>query len=159
MSKAVDPTSSKAKGLAFFRQARRTVLTQQMRAAEDPEFQADLLQLRDTTLDTPVPTSLVKSLKEVTLADVRAEPHWAFATVAVLSNYERHHLNRVWHRLEPWPDSVEGLTRLKSRYIISSLSNGNIGLLTEMAKNELAKNNPRWAEVYCPRGLRPKGLC
>ena len=46
----------------------------------------------------------------------------------------RHHLNRVWHRLDPWPDSVEGLIRLKSRYMISTLSNGNIGLLAEMAK-------------------------
>ena len=46
----------------------------------------------------------------------------------------RKHLNRVWHRLDPWPDSVEGLTRLKSRFMISTLSNGNIGLLAEMAK-------------------------
>ena len=52
-----------------------------------------------------------------------------------LSEAERRHFNLVWHRLEPWPDSVEGLSRLKSRYIICSLSNGNIGLLTAMAKN------------------------
>jgi 2-haloacid dehalogenase len=51
-----------------------------------------------------------------------------------LGETERNHLNQVWHRLDPWPDSVEGLTRLKSRYIICSLSNGNIGLLTDMAK-------------------------
>ena len=44
------------------------------------------------------------------------------------------HLNRAWHRLDPWPDSVEGLTRLKSRYVITTLSNGNISLLTNMAK-------------------------
>ena len=43
-------------------------------------------------------------------------------------------LNRVWHRLDPWPDAVEGLTRLKSRYTICTLSNGNIALLTHMAK-------------------------
>jgi 2-haloacid dehalogenase len=43
-------------------------------------------------------------------------------------------LNKAWHRLPAWPDAVEGLTRLKSKYIICSLSNGNIGLLTEMAK-------------------------
>ncbi len=47
----------------------------------------------------------------------------------------RRHLNLAWHRLDPWPDSVEGLTRLKSKYIVCSLSNGNIGLLTGMAKN------------------------
>jgi 2-haloacid dehalogenase len=51
-----------------------------------------------------------------------------------LSEAERQHLNRVWHRLDAWPDSVAGLTRLKSKYIISTLSNGNIGLLTAMAK-------------------------
>ena len=51
-----------------------------------------------------------------------------------LSKTERAHLNRVWHRLDAWPDSVEGLTRLKSKYTICSLSNGNLGLLTNMAK-------------------------
>ena len=52
-----------------------------------------------------------------------------------LPEAQRRQLNLVWHRLEPWPDSVEGLTRLKTRYTICSLSNGNIGLLTDMAKN------------------------
>ena len=44
------------------------------------------------------------------------------------------HLNRAWHRLDPWPDSVEGLTRLKSRFIIATQSNGNIALMVNMAK-------------------------
>lgn len=43
-------------------------------------------------------------------------------------------LNKAWHRLDPWRDSVEGLTRLKQKFIIGSLSNGNIGLLVNMAK-------------------------
>ena len=43
-------------------------------------------------------------------------------------------LNRAWHRLDPWPDSVAGLTRLKQRYTITTLSNGNVSLLTNMAK-------------------------
>jgi 2-haloacid dehalogenase len=51
-----------------------------------------------------------------------------------LDEAQRRHLNRAWHRLEPWPDSVEGLTRLKRRYTVCTLSNGNIGLLTDMAK-------------------------
>jgi 2-haloacid dehalogenase len=51
-----------------------------------------------------------------------------------LAEDERAHLNRVWHRLDPWPDAVAGLTRLKARYTIAPLSNGNIGLLTHMAK-------------------------
>ena len=51
-----------------------------------------------------------------------------------LNEAERIHLNRVWHRLDAWPDSVVGLQRLKKKYTICSLSNGNIGLLTNMAK-------------------------
>lgn len=51
-----------------------------------------------------------------------------------LSESERAHLNRVWHRLDPWPDAVDGLTRLKSRYTVATLSNGNIALLVAMAK-------------------------
>ena len=43
-------------------------------------------------------------------------------------------LNRAWHRLDPWPDAVEGLIRLKARYIIAPNSNGNIALLVNMAK-------------------------
>jgi len=52
-----------------------------------------------------------------------------------LSDDERKNLNRVWHRLKPWPDSVPGLQRLKSRFVITTLSNGNISLLTNMAKH------------------------
>ena len=55
--------------------------------------------------------------------------------LAHLGEDERDHLNRVWHRLDPWPDTVAGLTRLKTRHTICSLSNGNIGLLTNMAKH------------------------
>lgn len=51
-----------------------------------------------------------------------------------LGEAERAELNRVWHRLNPWPDTVEGLTRLRKRFTICTLSNGNIGLLTNMAK-------------------------
>jgi 2-haloacid dehalogenase len=52
-----------------------------------------------------------------------------------LSEADKQHMNRVWHRLKPWPDTVAGLQRLKSRYIIGTLSNGNVGLLTRMAKH------------------------
>jgi 2-haloacid dehalogenase len=54
--------------------------------------------------------------------------------LGALTEDERDRLNRVWHRLDPWPDAVAGLTRLKSRYVISTLSNGNIALLVNMAK-------------------------
>lgn len=52
-----------------------------------------------------------------------------------LSEEEKDHWNRVWHRLKPWPESVAGLTRLKSKYTIAPLSNGNVALLTDMAKH------------------------
>ena len=52
-----------------------------------------------------------------------------------LSEADMEHVNRGWHRLHPWPDSVPGLTRLKSRFIIGPLSNGNVSLLLNMAKH------------------------
>src|SRR5919109_2997718 len=52
-----------------------------------------------------------------------------------LSEDEKAHFNRVWHRLKPWPDSVEGLKRLRKRFLITTLSNGNVSLLTNMAKH------------------------
>ena len=51
-----------------------------------------------------------------------------------LDEAQKQHLNRAWHRLDPWPDVLQGLQRLKSRHIVCTLSNGNLGLLTHMAK-------------------------
>ena len=45
------------------------------------------------------------------------------------------HLNCAWHQLSPWPDAVAGLNRLKQRFIVTTLSNGNMALLTNMAKH------------------------
>src|SRR5947208_5002994 len=55
--------------------------------------------------------------------------------ISGLNDADLHHLTMGWHRLKPWPDSVAGLTRLKTKYIISPLSNGNVALLTNMAKS------------------------
>lgn len=78
--------------------------------------------------------------------------------------------NRVWHRLDPWPDAVEGIARLKRKYIVASLSNGNVALLVNMAKHagipwdavlssELARRYKPDREVYLKAadllGLRP----
>ncbi len=52
-----------------------------------------------------------------------------------LSDEEKDALNRAWHRLAPWPDAVAGLTRLKKKFIIAPLSNGNISLMTDLAKH------------------------
>ena len=55
--------------------------------------------------------------------------------LASLTDAERDHLNRAWHRLPPWPDAVAGLARLKRRFMITPLSNGNFSLLTNLAKH------------------------
>lgn len=76
-----------------------------------------------------------------------------------LSEAELDHLNRVWHRLDPWPDAVGGLGRLRTRYSVVTLSNGNVSLLSNMAKHaglpwdivlsaETAKHYKRDPEVY-----------
>ncbi|MBX3643619.1 MAG: haloacid dehalogenase type II [Rubrivivax sp.] len=79
--------------------------------------------------------------------------------LSALSEDERVQLNRVWHRLMPWPDAVGGLNRLRGRYVIGTLSNGNISLLVDMAKHaglpwdcvlsaELARRYKPDPEVY-----------
>ncbi|PYR76822.1 MAG: haloacid dehalogenase type II [Acidobacteria bacterium] len=57
-----------------------------------------------------------------------------FGIAGKLSETEVGALNYAWHRLQPWPDSVSGLTRLKKKFIIAPLSNGNIALMTDLAK-------------------------
>jgi len=51
-----------------------------------------------------------------------------------LSESEIDHFNRAWHRLDPWPDAIEGLRRLRQQYVVATLSNGNVALLVNMAK-------------------------
>jgi len=51
-----------------------------------------------------------------------------------LSEAEVADLNRAWHRLDPWPDSVPGLTRLRKKYVLATLSNGNVALIVNMAR-------------------------
>jgi 2-haloacid dehalogenase len=76
-----------------------------------------------------------------------------------LSEAETDRLNRVWHRLKPWPDAVRGLTRLKKKFVIAPLSNGNVALMVDMAKHaglpwdcilgaELARHYKPDKEVY-----------
>jgi 2-haloacid dehalogenase len=54
--------------------------------------------------------------------------------IAGLSEADVDYMNHAWHRLDPWPDVVEGLTRLKKKMIIAPCSNGNIALMVNMAK-------------------------
>lgn len=55
-------------------------------------------------------------------------------SIAGLSEDELNRLTTIWHRLDPWPDAVQGLLRLKQRYVVSPLSNGNVALLTRLSK-------------------------
>jgi 2-haloacid dehalogenase len=73
--------------------------------------------------------TLIDDLHRLILDDIL--PTFGMADVP---EAQRQHLNLAWHRLDPWPDVVAGLKRLKSKFIITTLSNGNIGLLTNMAK-------------------------
>ena len=54
--------------------------------------------------------------------------------ITSLTEDEKIDLNRAWHRLHPWSDSVPGLYRLKAKFILGTMSNGNIALMTNMAK-------------------------
>jgi 2-haloacid dehalogenase len=109
-----------------------------------------------TTLDTLHRTILDRLLTEFKISG--------------LSEDEKDHWNRVWHRLQPWPDAVAGLGRLKKNYVIATLSNGNVALLTNMAKHgalpwdcilsaELSRHYKPDKEVYLSAaellGLRP----
>ena len=79
--------------------------------------------------------------------------------VTGLSEVDKQELNRVWHRLNPWPDVPSGLARLRQHAVVASLSNGNVALLVNMARHgglcwdcvlsaELAKHYKPDPEVY-----------
>jgi 2-haloacid dehalogenase len=76
-----------------------------------------------------LPWTRIDDLHRMILEDLLSD-----AGITSVSDADVDHLNRAWHRLDPWPDSVAGLARLKKRFVITTLSNGNVSLLTNMAK-------------------------
>ena len=76
-----------------------------------------------------LPWTRIDDLHRITLDELLDS-----AGIVSVSDEDIDHLNRAWHRLDPWPDSVSGLTRLKEKFTITTLSNGNMSLLTNMAK-------------------------
>ncbi|HEX2230027.1 MAG TPA: haloacid dehalogenase type II [Candidatus Binatia bacterium] len=84
----------------------------------------------DRVLSGELPWTKLDALHQRSLQDILKR-----FQVTALSDEEIRDLNRVWHRLRPWPDSVAGLQRLKSQFVITTLSNGNVSLLTNMAKH------------------------
>ena len=101
-----------------------------------------------------LPWTRLDALHRVLLEDLLRE----FA-IAGLDDAAKGHWNRAWHRLQPWPDSVPGLARLRRNFTIAPLSNGNVSMLAGMAKNaglpwdlilsaELARHYKPDPEVY-----------
>jgi 2-haloacid dehalogenase len=101
-----------------------------------------------------LPWTRLDTLHRMTLDRILTE-----FSITGLAEAEKNELNRAWHRLRPWPDSVSGLTRLKKKFIIAPLSNGNIALMTDMARHaglpwdcvlgaELVRHYKPDAEVY-----------
>ncbi len=94
-------------------------------AAWRGRYQPHLEQVRSgrrpwTTLDVLHRESLETVLREFGIAGIPAPDLEEF--------------NRVWHRLDPWPDVIPGLTRLRTRYVIAPNSNGHVALILNMAK-------------------------
>jgi len=76
-----------------------------------------------------IPWTRLDDLHRMILEGLLKEYH-----IQGLSEEEKVSWTYVWRRLKPWPDSVEGLTRLKKKFIIAPLSNGNIALMASLAK-------------------------
>jgi len=101
-----------------------------------------------------LPWMNIDSLHRVILDDLLSRYQ-----VNSLAEEDRDQLNRVWHRLDPWPDVADGLKRLRRRAIVAALSNGNVALLVNMARHgglcwdcvlsaELARHYKPDPEVY-----------
>ena len=84
----------------------------------------------DRVLRGEAPFQKIDAIHRAILEDVLKQ-----FKVTALTEDEKAHLNLVWHRLKPWPDTVRGLKRLKSKFVIATLSNGNTSLLVNMAKH------------------------
>ncbi|HEY3837017.1 MAG TPA: haloacid dehalogenase type II [Bryobacteraceae bacterium] len=93
-------------------------------------WRAGYMPSMDKVRKGELPWTNLDRLNRALLEDLLNEFH-----IAGLSYEEKDHWNRVWHRLMPWPDSVAGLVRLKRKFTIAPLSNGNVALLTDMAKH------------------------
>jgi 2-haloacid dehalogenase len=102
-----------------------------------------------------MPWTNLDALHRMILDEIMTE----FRMLPPMSPEEKDNWVRVWHRLKPWPDSVAGLKRLKKKFTIAPLSNGNVALLADMAKHsglpwdlilsaELAKHYKPDREAY-----------
>lgn len=124
-------------------------------AAFADEWRAGYAPAMNQVRQGELPWTRLDALHRMTLDRLLAQ----FGIAAHLDEAEKVHLNRVWHRLDPWAESVEGLSRLKQRFILATLSNGNVSLLVNMARHaglpwdcvlssELAGHYKRDPQVY-----------
>jgi 2-haloacid dehalogenase len=76
-----------------------------------------------------MPWQVLDDLHRAALGEVVAEfsLHW-------LTETDVDRLVFTWHHLPPWPDAVSGLTRLRSRFVLTTLSNGGMALLVDLAR-------------------------
>jgi 2-haloacid dehalogenase len=84
----------------------------------------------DRVMRAELPWTTLDTLHRLSLNDLLSE----FQLGDRLSQEEQDHLNQMWHRLLPWPDAIPGLTHLRKRYVLATLSNGNVALLVNMAR-------------------------
>jgi 2-haloacid dehalogenase len=80
-----------------------------------------------------LPWTNLDGLHAGSLAELAPE-HGLAPTGGALDPGDADWLVRAWHRLDPWPDAVQGLDRLRRRFTLAPLSNGGVALLTAMAK-------------------------
>ncbi|MDE2146871.1 MAG: haloacid dehalogenase type II [Burkholderiales bacterium] len=99
-------------------------------AAFANDWRAGYAPAMDRVRRGELPWTRIDELHRMILEDIAARHG-----LAGLPEAERAELNRAWHRLPPWPDTLPGLRRLKRRYTLTTLSNGNFSLLTEMARH------------------------
>lgn len=92
-------------------------------------WRAGYLPAMDKVRRGVLPWMKLDALHRLILDEVLAE-----LDVAGWSERDKDRWNRVWRRLTPWPDVAPGLHRLKSRYVIAPLSNGDLSLLVDMAR-------------------------
>jgi 2-haloacid dehalogenase len=84
----------------------------------------------DRVMRGELPWTNLDALHRLSLSELLTE----FKLDGHFTGEEQEHLNRVWHRLQPWPDAIPGLTHLRKRFVLATLSNGNMALLVDMAK-------------------------
>lgn len=94
------------------------------------DWRAGYRPAMDKVLSGELPWTSIDDLHRLILDELLIQYH-----ISTLTEDQKTDLNLVWHRLNPWQDTVVALNKLKERYIICTLSNGNIRLLVDMAKN------------------------